>query len=466
MNLMNLRDRDGRTFRMRMMLIALAAATVGVAAQRGPAAPPADRGTRLSHLTWVEAEPKLTPQTVVVIPVAPASSEHGPHVQLRADLALAEYFAGRLVAASPAVVAPTLTAHYAPGLSEYPGSTTVSIDAATGVVADLVRSLARFGPKRFYVLAPAEGAPAALDPVVARLAPEGILLRYARFGALVDRASRGVREQPMAGHADEIETSMLLYAAPEAVDMSKAVRDFSPAATFGRLTRRRDGPGIFSPSGVWGDATLASKDKGAAVVESMVPALVQEIEELRAADVPPLRSAPVEVPRPAAPVAAPARPPLTGGECTPGDERTIAAIGDLFGGAWAAQDAGRLGGLWSPGGNIVHPDGLVERGSAAIAEARAELFSRREYRATRHPIKLSMVRCLAGDVAIADGTWELRGLVTASGAPVPTLEGQCTLVVRRRPQGWAIEAYRYSMKVPSVPVPPSVLKRPGYPGGQ
>ena len=450
---------------MRMMLIALAAASVGVLAQRGPTSAPADRGTRLSHLTWVEAESKLTPETVVVIPVAPASSEHGPHLQLRADLALAEYFAGRLVAASPVVVAPALTVHYAPGLSEYPGSTTVSINAARDVVADLVRSLARFGPKRFYVLATAEGAPAALDPAAALLAPEGILLRYARFTALVDRASRGVRQQTMVGHADEIETSMLLYAAPEVVDMSRAVRDFSPAAAFGRLTRRRDGPGIFSPSGVWGDATLAAKDKGGTIVETMVPALVQDIEDLRAADVPPVRSAAVEIPRAAPPTPA-ARPPLTAGECTAGDERTIAAIGDLFGAAWAAQDAGRLGSLWSPIGNIVHPDGLVERGAAAITEARAELFSRREYRATRHPIKLPMVRCLAGDLAIADGTWELRGLVTTSGAPVPTLEGQCTLVVRRLPQGWAIEAYRYSMKVPTVPVPPSVLKRPGYPGGQ
>src|SRR3954452_25054352 len=127
---------------MRMMLIALAAAIVGVSAQRGPTPAAPDRGTRLSDLTWVEAEAKLTPQTVVVIPVAPASSEHGPHVQLRADIALAEYFAGRLVAASPVVVAPALTAHYAPGLSEYPGSTTLSINAAQDVVADLVRSLA------------------------------------------------------------------------------------------------------------------------------------------------------------------------------------------------------------------------------------------------------------------------------------------------------------------------------------
>ena len=451
---------------MRLMLIVLAAATVGLAARQGPNAVAPARGTRLANLTWVQAEPRLTPQSVVVIPVASASSEHGPHVQLRADVVLAEYFASRVMDAAPVVVAPALTVHYAPGLSEYPGSTTASINAARDILADLVRSLARFGPKRFYIVAPGQGAPAALDPAVNLLAPEGILVRYARFNAMVDRASRGIRQQPMVGHADEIETSMLLFAGPDTVDMSKALRDFSPAAAFGRLTRRRDGPGIFSESGIWGDATLATKDKGRAIVEAVVPSLLQEIEELQIADLPSARSVPVEAPRPATVPPPPPRPPLTSGECTAGDERMIAAIGDMFGTAWAARDGRRLGSLWTLSGNIVHPDGMIERGSLAIGEARAVLFSRREYRATRHPMRLSMVRCLAGDLAIADGTWELRGLLSTSGTPVPTLEGQCTLVVRRQPQGWMIEAYRYSMKFPTVPVPPNVLKRPGYPGGQ
>jgi hypothetical protein len=78
---------------------------------------------------------------------------------------------------------------------------------------------------------------------------------------------------------------------------------------------------------------------------------------------------------------------------------------------------------------------------------------------------LGMVRCLAPTVAVADGRWELRGLTTTGGAPVPILEGMCTLVVRRTGGNWQIEAYRYSMKTPTAPVPANLLKRPGYPGG-
>jgi hypothetical protein len=64
-----------------------------------------------------------------------------------------------------------------------------------------------------------------------------------------------------------------------------------------------------------------------------------------------------------------------------------------------------------------------------------------------------MVRCLAPNVAVADGRWELRGLRTPAGVPLPILEGLCTLVVRRGDSGWMIEAYRYSMKTPGTQVP-------------
>ena len=72
----------------------------------------------------------------------------------------------------------------------------------------------------------------------------------------------------------------------------------------------------------------------------MVQALTQEIEDLRAADLPPVRPAAVDAPGPTAVAAPPARPPADpgAGECTAGDERTIAAIGEQFGTAWAAQD--------------------------------------------------------------------------------------------------------------------------------
>jgi hypothetical protein len=65
-------------------------------------------------------------------------------------------------------------------------------------------------------------------------------------------------------------------------------------------------------------------------------------------------------------------------------------------------------------------------------------------------------------VAVADGRWELRGVSDASGKPLPTFEGQATLVLKRA-DGWLIEAYRYTVKPSTTPPPPMWFKRPGLP---
>ncbi len=63
-----------------------------------------------------------------MIPLGAALKEHGPHLRLRNDLALAEYFTARVEAASPVVITPPLTDHFYPAFLEYPGSTSLTLD--------------------------------------------------------------------------------------------------------------------------------------------------------------------------------------------------------------------------------------------------------------------------------------------------------------------------------------------------
>jgi creatinine amidohydrolase len=67
--------------------------------------------------------------------------------------------------------------------------------------------------------------------------------------------------------------------APETVDMSKAVKDYDPRGV--GMTRKPGGPGTYSPTGSWGDPTLATRAKGQVVVEGVVSALLGDIESLR-----------------------------------------------------------------------------------------------------------------------------------------------------------------------------------------
>lgn len=452
---------------MRRPIIALVCVlglSVMPAARQAPRSGPLQKSVRLDTLTWQEAEPVLTPETVVLIPLGAASKEHGPHLKLRNDLTLAEYLTGRVADATTVVVAPTLTYHFYPAFLEYPGSTSLALATARDMTADVVRTLAAYGPRRFYVLNTGVSTVRALEPAVELLASEGVLMRYTNLARRLDPATRGFTEQEGGTHADEVETSMMLYIDPSTVDMTRAVRDYTPSTGGGRLTRQRGGTGTYSPTGTWGDPTRATREKGRVFVEALVAGIVEDITALRSAALPERKATPPPAPepvRPAAPSAAPSTTPNPLERCSAGDERAIVAIGNWYAVHWNNGDYVKLGALWSAGGDIVHPDGTIERGSQLITINRMQLFTRREYRSSRHPLTLSRIRCLSDEVAIADGKWELRGVLDSTGRPLPTMEGQVTIVLKRT-GGWLIEAYRYTIKQPPAPqTTPALPRRPG-----
>jgi creatinine amidohydrolase len=236
----------------------------------------------LRDLTWLEAEKVLGPDAIVVLPIGAAAKEHGPHLRLDNDERLADGYA-RLIAESDrvpgVVIAPTLTYHFYPAIAEYPGSTTLRLETARDLTVDVVRSLAKHGPRRFYALNTGVSTVRALEPAAAELAKDGILFRYTDVLAALAPVEREVAEQEGGTHADEIETSIMLVLAPDRVDMTKAVKDYVAKGT-GRLTRDPSGPGTYSPTGSWGDPTLATREKGRKIVEAFVCAVMSELEAL------------------------------------------------------------------------------------------------------------------------------------------------------------------------------------------
>jgi creatinine amidohydrolase len=243
-------------------------------------------GILLESLTWKEAEAVLTPDAVVVIPIGAQAKEHGPHLRLRNDFTIAEYLKRRVLERSAVIVVPTLNYHYYPAFVDYPGSTTLRLETARDMTVDVCRSLAHFGPRRFYALNTGVSTVRALAPAVDILAADGILLRFTNVSTIVEDVEKRVQQQEGGTHADELETSMMLYIDPQSVDMMKAVKDYHPGES--PLSRVPDPKRTYSASGSYGDATLATREKGRAIVEAMVERLLQEIAELRRAAAPPL----------------------------------------------------------------------------------------------------------------------------------------------------------------------------------
>lgn len=257
------------TFRLAMFL-ALAAAACAQ-----------NKGILLEDLTWQEAEKVLTPQTIVVIPIGAESKEHGPHLKLKNDFLIAQYLTREVLKKSAVVVAPTVNYHYYPAFGEYPGSTTLRIETARDLMVDICRSLARYGPKRFYAINTGVSTIRALRLSAEVLAQDGIQFRYTDILKVAEAAEKQVKQEEGGTHADEIETSMLLFIAPETVDMKKAVKDYHPSPK-GGLTRDPHGEGAYSASGIYGDATLATRKKGEIMVHAMVDGILKEIEAFRA----------------------------------------------------------------------------------------------------------------------------------------------------------------------------------------
>jgi creatinine amidohydrolase len=238
----------------------------------------------LEDMTWVEAERALTRDAIVVIPIGAAAKEHGPHLRLSNDWLMADDLRRRLAARTQVVVAPIVGVSFYPAFVEYPGSVSLRLETARDVIIDVVRSFARHGPRRFYALNTGISTLRALGPAAEALAAEGVLLQYTDLGKALGPVEKELAKQEGGTHADEIETSIMLYIAPETVDMARAVKDYRPGR--GPLTRDPSGPGVYSPTGSWGDPTLATRDKGARLVQALVDALVGDIERLRAAPLP------------------------------------------------------------------------------------------------------------------------------------------------------------------------------------
>ena len=260
-----------------------------------PGRPGAPRGVYLTDLTWEEAEPILRADPLVVVPVGAAAKEHGPHLPLGTDRITADYLARQLADRAPVLVMPTVAYGYFPHFSPFPGSTHLEADTFEAMMKDIILSMHRHGPRRFFVLNTGVSTFPVLEVVARDLdRVHRILVGVTRIGELGAHRTSGLLAQPRGSHADEHETSLLLAIAPEVVRLGKAVREIpdrpdARGVFIPPMYHREAGPG-HSATGVYGDATLATREKGAAIAAAILDDLVAAAERLRLAPVAPSRA--------------------------------------------------------------------------------------------------------------------------------------------------------------------------------
>jgi creatinine amidohydrolase len=221
---------------------------------------------------------------IVVMPVA-AIEQHGPHLPVMVDSLLcaevALRTARRVAAQQPVVVAPTVWS----GLSEHhmPFGGTFTLDFPTfcALLRCLCRSLVSHGFRRIFLLNGHGGNRFALRVVVDELSRQlGAALATATYWEPAAGVfARILDQQPGVQHACEAETSMVMALRPELVDAARlAEAKFiePPHVVTQRGAHVWRSFAARTPTGVIGDPTAASAEKG----ERLLDAAADVIAEL------------------------------------------------------------------------------------------------------------------------------------------------------------------------------------------
>ena len=243
-------------------------------------------GIRLDSLTWLEAEAVLSPERIVVIPLGANAKEHGPHLPLNTDYLLADALANELLSIVPVVMTPIVGLSYYPAFVNYPGSVSLSLETASKLLIELIESYALFGLKKFYILNTGVSTEKPIAAVIKHFPQKDISIASTSLSKALSEAEAKVCSQPIGSHADESETSMMLALYPHLVRMERAFPELSPWQGSPFIREPQDlepsdkNTGTLSPSGSWGDPTLATAEKGQLLLSAWVNALVKDIQLL------------------------------------------------------------------------------------------------------------------------------------------------------------------------------------------
>lgn len=218
---------------------------------------------------------------IAILPIG-AVEAHGPHLPIGTDNILAEKLANMVAEKTKAHVLPILPFGQVWSLKNFPGSITIKNDSLTSLVVDLGESIYEQGFHTFAVVNAHLGNQSALKEASRILLEKMPNLKvFTFFYPDIQTISGEIRQTEGMHHtffhADEIETSIMLYLAEESVDMGKAITDIPtiPSDIDFTPTPWEE----FTNSAVLGDATKATKEKGKRIVDHAVKRMVEMLHD-------------------------------------------------------------------------------------------------------------------------------------------------------------------------------------------
>jgi creatinine amidohydrolase len=266
-----------------------------------------------SEIDWSAVDKTAAARWIAVLPLA-ATEQHGPHLPLETDVLIGEAYLARVRELLPAALPATFLPIQKVGIStehiDFPGTLTLSTEAALREWTALGEDVARAGLKKLVIVTSHGGNSAAMTLVAQDLrAHHGLLAVTTSWSRLSAAEKLFPAEEVRHGiHGGAVETSIMLARYREHVRV-EAIADFRPASIameqdFRRLSTQRPAPFAWQaqdlhPSGAAGNATLASAAKGERLIDQGARAFIELLEDVDRFDVKRLAAGPLK--RPALP---------------------------------------------------------------------------------------------------------------------------------------------------------------------
>jgi len=243
-------------------------------------------------MTWPEVKERAKKTSVVIVPVG-STEQHGPALPVDND-AFTAYTMARIAADKVEGDKPIITPVVSYGVSMhhmgFPGTITLSEDTLINVVIDICKSLVHHGFRKIVILNGHGGNNAALGIAVNRVKKEtGAFIVLVNWWELVGDVIRELTKPPLF-HADETETSVALALGqrvkaervkeiPETILPEYVKTDlYAPPPVAHIPIDMKE----LTKSGVVGDATRASLDKGKQIVDAVIERLVTLLNQVKA----------------------------------------------------------------------------------------------------------------------------------------------------------------------------------------
>jgi len=243
----------------------------------------------LGELTWPEAQVRFQEVDVALLPVG-AIEQHGPHLPLDCDAFDAEYMARRVAeSCSPPrpLVLPLIPYGVSYHHEDFSGTISISPETLSQMVYNIGMSACRHGITKLVIINGHGGNSPALHFAAQMINRDAHIFTCVDTGETSDPDITAMAETPNDVHSGEIETSTSLATRPHLVQLAKAQKfiprfssrylDFTSKRSVGWYAHTSK----ISPSGVLGDPTKGSREKGERMWQVMIEHMVEFVEDLK-----------------------------------------------------------------------------------------------------------------------------------------------------------------------------------------